>query len=268
MDSGGDSPVSADARELDAAPDGSTTVDTDGDGIVDASDNCPTIANPDQRDWDGDHHGDVCDHCPHLPSATDPDGDGDGVGDACDPRPAMAGDTRVLWDGFYDASDVTGWADGATGGIGTWTVTGSELVQSATNPLNFTSFYAPGTWQKTYVATSVVVGSWNTGATIGVCSGWDGRHFDCCNVNDAGAMGASVGEAQRDQAQYVDTSLPTIATGQTFDIVQNLVSTNDCSFNTTATATAQPYGQAGHVIFYAGHSSASFRYLFVVTIGS
>ena len=186
---------------MDAPPDGSPTVDTDGDGIVDASDDCPTIANTDQRDWDGDGHGDVCDHCPHLASPADPDTDGDGVGDACDPRPATGGDTRVLWDGFYDANAITGWTEGGTGGAGTWTVTGGKLVQSATDPLNFASFYAPGTWQKTYVATSFVVGSWNTGATLGVCSGWDGNHFDCCNVNDATFDRSSVGEAQRDLAQ-------------------------------------------------------------------
>src|SRR5687767_13776203 len=62
-------------------------MDSDGDGTLDAADNCVTVANDDQRDHDADGRGDVCDHCPHLPSTTDPDQDGDGLGDACDPRP-------------------------------------------------------------------------------------------------------------------------------------------------------------------------------------
>ena len=38
-----------------------TLIDTDGDGVLDANDNCPDVPNPDQRDSDGDGLGDVCD---------------------------------------------------------------------------------------------------------------------------------------------------------------------------------------------------------------
>lgn len=48
--------------------------DSDGDGIVDLSDNCPKIANPVQKNLDGDEFGDVCDD--------DIDGDG-AVSDQC-----------------------------------------------------------------------------------------------------------------------------------------------------------------------------------------
>jgi hypothetical protein len=37
------------------------TPDADGDGVVDASDNCPLVVNPDQADRDGDGIGDACD---------------------------------------------------------------------------------------------------------------------------------------------------------------------------------------------------------------
>ena len=50
---------------------------TDSDGIPDESDNCPTVANPDQADFDGDGRGDAC----------DADDDADGVIDQLDPFP-------------------------------------------------------------------------------------------------------------------------------------------------------------------------------------
>ena len=38
----------------------STADDSDGDGVPNASDNCPNVANPSQRDSDGDNVGDAC----------------------------------------------------------------------------------------------------------------------------------------------------------------------------------------------------------------
>jgi len=72
-------------------------VDSDGDSVHDASDNCPDDANPDQGDTDADGIGDVCDldddddtvadeadNCPTIYNPFQEDTDGDGMGDACD----------------------------------------------------------------------------------------------------------------------------------------------------------------------------------------
>ena len=58
--------------------------DTDGDGIPDTADNCPTVPNPMQEDADGDEIGDACDNCPEDFNPGQEDSDGDNIGDACE----------------------------------------------------------------------------------------------------------------------------------------------------------------------------------------
>lgn len=117
---GGGSGMQLDAG-LDARVDApSGAKDTDGDGVPDSVDNCPTVPNPGQENEDGDAFGDVCDPCP--PDVNNADGDGDGVGDKCDPRPAMAGDRIALFEGFHHGLPA-GWES-----VGTWTQIGDDLA--------------------------------------------------------------------------------------------------------------------------------------------
>ncbi|MEM7245797.1 MAG: thrombospondin type 3 repeat-containing protein [Acidobacteriota bacterium] len=97
-------------------------LDPDGDGIVDTytvTDNCPDVANPDQLDTEGDGIGDACDECPFdfgddadgdticsfddncndVPNPDQLDADADGAGDACDLCPLDALDDLDA-DGF------------------------------------------------------------------------------------------------------------------------------------------------------------------------
>jgi hypothetical protein len=58
--------------------------DEDGDGVLDAVDNCPQRPNAEQMDVDEDGLGDACDFCPLVVSPGNTDDDGDGVGDECE----------------------------------------------------------------------------------------------------------------------------------------------------------------------------------------
>ena len=58
--------------------------DSDGDGVPDYRDNCPTAAN-DQADADQDGAGDACDNCSSVSNPDQGNIDGDSLGDACDP---------------------------------------------------------------------------------------------------------------------------------------------------------------------------------------
>ncbi len=73
--------------------------DTDGDGVADMSDNCPSIPNPLQEDIDGDGVGDACDNCPSVANTNQADADGDGVGNVCDNCPNTSNPTQADADG-------------------------------------------------------------------------------------------------------------------------------------------------------------------------
>jgi MYXO-CTERM domain-containing protein len=81
-------------------------VDTDGDGVVDICDNCPSDSNTSQDDLDADGAGDACDNCLTL-SNDQVDTDNDGVGDACDNCDILynAGQSDVDADGVGDLCD-------------------------------------------------------------------------------------------------------------------------------------------------------------------
>jgi hypothetical protein len=64
--------------------------DTDGDGVVDRCDNCPSLASSDLADDDYDGIGNACDSCPYDAAN---DQDGDGLCADVDPDPYTANGT-------------------------------------------------------------------------------------------------------------------------------------------------------------------------------
>ena len=57
---------------------------SDGDGVCEQSDLCPTVADPQQLDTDDDGVGDACDNCPELANPAQADCDANQIGDPCD----------------------------------------------------------------------------------------------------------------------------------------------------------------------------------------
>lgn len=81
--------------------DANNVVDTDGDGVRNVCDNCPTRFNPDQRDEDRDGVGNACDNCLTKVNPDQLDADSDAVGDACDNCPLSYNPTQADQDGDH-----------------------------------------------------------------------------------------------------------------------------------------------------------------------
>jgi Thrombospondin type 3 repeat len=166
----------------DASTDTSSPNDVDGDGVVNASDNCPMIANANQANEDNDATGDVCDNCPPFPS-TGVDADGDGVGDVCDPHLLIPGDSITLFEGFAGTTLPAGWM-----ATGTWTVAmGSLFSMAKANDLSTLVIPYTSTPHQTISAFATITALENqTGGSIGVVDRFDGNQGLHCGGGRAG----------------------------------------------------------------------------------
>jgi hypothetical protein len=173
--------------------------DVDKDGVVDAKDNCPTVANDTQLNDDGDPFGDACDACPHFESTTthDEDGDavgdecdvcpsiedlhadtdGDGVGDECDQKPdnMASPDHRILFEPFVTMPD---WQTGAT----QWTVADDSIAPDAdldTNDPGLTTSISTGPSQWLSVSRFTAQTRWQAPDRFGLIARSSSQALTC-----------------------------------------------------------------------------------------
>jgi hypothetical protein len=237
-------------------------VDTDGDGLIDRVDNCPSVANVDQKDHDSDKHGDSCDRCPHLESASDPDGDNDGVGDACDPRPMTAGDQIALWEPF-DANTVPAWTR-----MGNWSEGNGTISQSLTTGEAF--LLLPNVFVHPYVATSVKADSLaGASAQIGMCTSQTPGQYYCCILKASGPTLASTSYGNVTSFQNAIWT-GQFSQGSSVILEENEVGAHACTARqgtTSVTATTTLGVTSGRFQLYMQGAAATYDYVFAVEIG-
>lgn len=149
-------------------------------------------ANAVGHDEDGDGVDDACDGCPHVADPTQPDSDGDGVDDACDPNPTSPFDHIVLFDPF-------------TGPRSEWTISNTQptfdtddaVIDARTTSSDFDLTGAPST---DYFEVGGEIGDVGTFVQLDLAVvGGSGRYY--CELLDAGG-----GQVNFDRAYTLDGS--------------------------------------------------------------
>ena len=112
-------------------------LDTDGDGVHNACDNCRFTANADQSDVDADNVGDICDNCRSDYNPAQSDFDHDGEGDMCDVNDGLiylrgTGDNGSI--GWQHEAGPASWNVYA-GDLGVLRATGAYTEVPGSNPL-------------------------------------------------------------------------------------------------------------------------------------
>lgn len=139
-------------------------IDADGDGVADTADNCPDVANTDQRDADADRRGDAC----------DADDDGDGVADSAD-NCALAANPGQIDDDFDGRGDACDDVLDSTAGFasgGGWLMADGQKVHfsisatSADGSLGGTCTIVAGRTKLTCIDATGYVRSPTTGSVV------------------------------------------------------------------------------------------------------
>jgi hypothetical protein len=108
------------------APTDASATDPDGDGVG-ATDNCPAVPNPQQRDDDGDGRGDRGDPCPTVFGDGGANADLDGLGDACDL--AIGTPQCIAWFDGFAGDSLNRYTIGGTAAA--WRIASGRLIQDA-----------------------------------------------------------------------------------------------------------------------------------------
>jgi hypothetical protein len=138
------------------------------------------VAGGTSHDEDGDGIRDACDVCPHIADPGQADMDGDRVGDACDPEPMIARQSIVFFDGFETLDSA--WTN--SGGV----VQSDQLVLDARGA-TAKEVYRPVTVVDEQFIIGAVTGNGDaTGAHISLVTAPSGPSGFYCEIFDDGAQ--------------------------------------------------------------------------------